>query len=108
MNKQRLLDIIAYIDKHPEEYDQKNYHSICDTKHCIAGFAALAYDKLHLDNKKFDFVPASAHTHNKAILYLDITSFEGNYIFRPDRTLAEIREFAETGDVPTIDFYLGN
>lgn len=107
MNKQRLLDIIAYIEKHPEEYNQKHYHSRCDTTHCIAGFADLAYDKLQLDEKKGDCIPAYGHVHYKAILYLGITSGEGHYLFHPSRILAEIREFAETGDVPTIDFYLG-
>lgn len=98
MNTQRLLDIIAYIEKHPNEYDQDSYISECGKKYCIAGFAHLAYDIAYPGDGFYDTVDMPLHTFAKAIDYLGISTEEGDYLFCPYRTLEEIREFAETGE----------
>lgn len=39
MRVKRLREIVDYIEKHPEHWDQSTWH--CDTSHCVAGFAQI-------------------------------------------------------------------
>jgi uncharacterized protein YjbI with pentapeptide repeats len=56
--------IVAQIEAHPETHDQSTWHSLCGTRHCIAGFAT------HLSGALGKFLDRQLGTSTAATLLL--------------------------------------
>ena len=112
MDRERLNEIIDYVTRNPESYDQKTWTNIisirgrvkksnevtinCNTTGCIAGHGAFRYspagttfflNQLKLPNGAY----VDYEIYGKEVFNLD--AVEANYIFSEARTLREIKMF---------------
>lgn len=100
MNKERLVTILEHIKARPWTYDQTTYHSECGSKHCIAGFAELAFDRT-TPNLRVTPPGDINHIFSKAKYYLKLTVRQATYLFHCSRTMEQIEAFVENGgEVP--------
>lgn len=84
----RLDDLISYIEKHPAEWDQKEW---CGTACCLAGHAYLcSKGRPPLDDER-DVITIC----NTAKEYLGLNSDEAGYLFKEWRNLADFQRFSE-------------
>ncbi|HMP07606.1 MAG TPA: hypothetical protein PJ982_14750 [Lacipirellulaceae bacterium] len=88
-----LVAVVNHILQHRETWDQKEWHSECGTKHCVAGWTQVMGGQ-PMDE---DCVVDDAEE------LLGLSYDEANYLFSSDRTLYEIRAFA----VNFRDWYYG-
>jgi len=77
--------VIEIIESQPNSWDQKNWHSECGTKHCVAGWAQI------LANKEV----SNMYARRDARIFLKLTVKEANYFFDMHRTLEEIKVLAD-------------
>lgn len=83
MNQARYQRVLDQITNHPETWDQTDWHSPCETKHCVAGWAQIMSGQ-----------PASiARARADANLWLDLTHKETEWLFDAERTMAELVDF---------------
>ena len=80
----RLAEQVNRILSNPDSWNQEIYHSDCGTKHCIAGHGQIAAGK-----------PMSINTcRDDAREWYGLTGEDSEWLFRHDRTLTELYEFA--------------
>lgn len=112
MNVQRLQDIIDYIKRHPEEWEQGLWH--CGTTHCIAGFAQVARWRSigYCDGQiremikdiieDTDLYDQEADVAPDAREWLEITVYQGLNLFDAGNTLEYLQACADAGEVLSI------
>jgi hypothetical protein len=77
MNLENFNKVLAVIEADPSKWNQGEWHSECGTKHCIAGWSQiLAGRKANINTVRGD-----------AREFLDLTSFEAEWLFNPRRTI---------------------
>ena len=79
-----LKTAVNQILAHPETWNQKEWHSECGTKHCIAGWCQILSGKPSSDQAKEDAKEA-----------LGISESDADYLFRGGCSLGEIYYFAQ-------------
>ena len=80
----RLAKQVNVILTNRESWNQDAYHSSCGTKHCIAGHGQIASGK-----------PMGINTcRDDAREWYGLTGEDAEWLFRHDRTLTELYEFA--------------
>jgi hypothetical protein len=67
----RYRAVVEYIKAHPEEYNQKSWHSSCGTTACFAGRAQIMSGK----------APDKDTTRRDAKIWLGLTKNEADYLF---------------------------
>lgn len=79
-----LKTAVNQILLHPETWKQSAWHSDCGTKHCIAGWCQILAGKTQSDMASQDAREA-----------LGLNPGDANWLFAPDRSLANIYFFAK-------------
>ena len=77
MNYERLAKIVKHIKKHPETWDQQNWH--CGTTHCVAGHAQI----------NAGHVADRSTVRQDARRFLELSYVDAQYLFSCDRTLTD-------------------
>ena len=90
MNISRFKAILDQIKKHPETWNQCEWHSECGTAHCIAGWAQVHSGKY---NKDYEY----SYACKDAQKWLELTYAEAEYLFSPYRTMEEFDIILEHG-----------
>jgi hypothetical protein len=79
-----LKTVVNQILAHPETWKQDSWHSLCGTKHCVAGWCQLLSGKGQDSNTAKEDAQAA----------LGLTDSEAAHLFRPGCTISEIHHFA--------------
>lgn len=85
MNIQRFRQVLAYIEAHPEEWDQREW---CGTQCCIAGHA-MQQSGLAFDDRTWGGV-VLIHARD----WLEASPEEANWLFAADRHIDDFRTVA--------------
>ena len=97
-NLHLLAETLDYLEQHPEEWDQNEAVPICGNRCCVFGHLFF-----HAGNK----LPKNTHRyygmklvmdHARHLLGLDLTTT--SYLFQPERTLEDFRNFLRLGGIP--------
>ena len=85
MNVKNYKMVLDQIEKHPETWYQGSWHycHTCETKHCFAGWAQL----LAGENE------SRMNAFCDAVIFLDVTDEQANFLFNPNRTVGDFRWF---------------
>jgi|SRR5580658_395910 hypothetical protein len=81
MNIENHKKVIKQIESDPECWDQTTWH--CGAKHCYAGWAQILSGKPE----------NTAMACRDAREFLDLSHSEADYLFAPERTLVQLKEF---------------
>jgi len=92
MNLKRFKAILTQIKDHPETWNQTEYHTMCGTAHCIAGWA-----QIHAKTYPAEFVK------DEGIKWLELEYRQAEWLFDPYRTMLDFEHVVKAGDCPEMN-----
>ena len=110
LGKARLIEMVDYLEAHPELHDQRNYTPMdhmfsigkyplprdCGSTCCLAGHTYIAAGNKWLPGVNVNYLELEV----TMMTYYNIGSFEVAYLTHPGRTIADFRAFIAAGTVP--------
>lgn len=90
MNVENHNKVIAYIEAHPEQWDQAYWHHPCKTAHCYAGIAQILSGKTY--TKHEDVVD---NTRVDAMDWLELTTYEASQAFHGINSLPVLKRLPD-------------